>query len=413
MARNVSTGVVRGDASSQAGLARAIRAIEPAWLETQRWFAGKQRRVTQLRLADTVEPPGAEGAVVALVDVVFADGGTELYALPVRVCDAVAVECGAEDPLWPALARLATPGRNVPAVGARELAHDLSNTAVVVGERAVLKLYRRPRPGAHPEAELLAALDGSPFTPRYLGSLEHDGITLLVAQELVHGEPVAWEKLVSRLASGDPCHGLAAEAARVAAAAHRRLADACGTLEGSADDVAAARSLAERRLADAAALVDVAARLVRPVRGALSALDRIEGASLQRIHGDLHIGQLLRTAAGLVIVDWEGNPDLPLEERRRPESPLRDLASLLLSLDHGARAAHRREPGFDWRVWATEARLHALAAYEEATQPVDRALLRALEVDKELTELAYAARFVPEWLYAPEAVFQTLVGGGS
>jgi maltokinase len=409
VARDVTTGLVRGDASLQAALAHAIEAVDLGWLQERRWFAGKHRSVAGVELADAVVPPGALGGVVALVDVAFADGGTEVYVFPVRIRAGVAVECAVDDPLWPALARVAGLTEAESSGGARSLASDLSNTAVVLGERAVLKLYRRPRPGRHPEAELLEALDGSSFTPGFLGALEHEGATLLVAQELVHGEPVAWEGLISRLAAGDRCAGEPAEAARVTAAAHGRLAATCRTRAGSMDDAAAARSLAERRLAEAVALDPVAARLERPARETLSGLDRVEEAPLQRIHGDLHVGQLLRTVDGLVIVDWEGNPDLPLEERSRLESPLRDLASLLLSFDHAARAAHRRNPGFDWRGWATEARVAALRAYEEATQPVDRVLLRALEVDKELAELAYAARFVPEWLYAPEAVFPTVL----
>lgn len=408
MARDATTGVVRGDASSQAVLGRAIEGIGLQWLQEQRWFAGKHRRVAGVALADAVRPPEAGGAVVALVDVAFADGGAEVYALPVRVHAGVAVECAVDDPLWPALARLAGLAEGESSGGTRLLASDLSNTAVVVGERTVLKLYRRPRRGRHPEAELLAALDGSPFTPGFRGALEHEGMTMLVAQELVRGEPVAWEGLISRLAAGERCREEPVEAARVTAAAHRRLAATCGERAGSTGDAVAARSLGERRLAEATALSPAAARLEQPAREALSGLDRVERAALQRIHGDLHAGQLLRTVDGLVIVDWEGNPDLPLEERSRLESPLRDLASLLLSFDHAARAAYRRDPGFDWRGWAAEARVSALVAYEDETQRVDRALLRALEVDKELAELAYAARFVPEWLYAPEAVFPTL-----
>ena len=73
-----------------------------------------------------------------------------------------------------------------------------------------------------------------------------------------------------------------------------------------------------------------------------AALARLEGTRLQRIHGDLHVGQLLRTPTGVVAIDFEGDPTLPIEARRRLASPLQDLASLLLSLDHVAAAAARR-----------------------------------------------------------------------
>jgi maltokinase len=134
---------------------------------------------------------------------------------------------------------------------------------------------------------------------------------------------------------------------------------------------------------------------------------------LQRVHGDLHVGQVLRTDRGLVVIDFEGDPSLPLAERSRERSPLVDLASLVLSLDHAACAAARREPSFDWRAWSLHARAACLSAYEEEAGAVDRELLRALEVAKELRELVYASRWLPEWLYAPRAVLPTLLEGGT
>ncbi|HEY6075880.1 MAG TPA: hypothetical protein VIV36_03505, partial [Gaiella sp.] len=121
---------------------------------------------------------------------------------------------------------------------------------------------------------------------------------------------------------------------------------------------------------------------------------------LQRVHGDLHVGQFLRSGATLVVVDWEGRPSLTLEERRCPRPALQDLASLRLSLAHAARAAHRRSAGFDWRAWSVAARDEALGAYGGA----DRELLHALEVEAELAELEYARQWLPGWLYVPQDV---------
>ena len=320
-------------------------------LADARWFAGKHRTVTALRTAARIEPPGATGAAVELVDVTYEDGGEERYALALRDGS----ECAGDDPLWPALARVA----GVDATAADGLlAHDLSNTVVGLDDRHVLKLYRRPEAGPHPEVELLRALDGSPHAPRLTGSLAVDGSVLVAMQTLVAGEPVGWEALIARLARGDSAPGLSEELARVTAALHRALAERLGT----------------------------------------------NAAGEQRVHGDLHVGQFLRAGDELVVVDWEGEPGLSLAERARPRSPLRDLASLRLSLAHAARAAHRREPAFDWRAWSRTARTSALTAYTEATGPVDGALLQTLEVEKERSELAYAARWLPEWLYVPRDV---------
>ena len=141
--------------------------------------------------------------MVELVDVAYADGGVERYALALRGGE----ECPGDDPLWPALARAAAAddlaterGRAVS--GSRFLALDISNTAVAVGREMVLKLYRRPERGPHPEAELLAALDGSPHAPRLRGSLEHDGATLVVLQSLIDGEQVGWEQLIDATRGG-------------------------------------------------------------------------------------------------------------------------------------------------------------------------------------------------------------------
>ena len=148
----------------------------------------------------------------------------------------------------------------------------------------------------------------------------------------------------------------------------------------------------------------------------LGSLDRLEGTQLQRIHGDLHVGQLLRTPTGVVAIDFEGDPTLPTEARRGLASPLQDVASLLLSLDHVAVAAARRR-GFgaataEAFAWSARARDAVVAGYAVAATPgttSDPSLLRALEVAKEWREAVYAARVLPEWLYAPRLVLEKLL----
>ena len=129
---------------------------------------------------------------------------------------------------------------------------------------------------------------------------------------------MGWEPLIASLAAGDPCASVCRRSSRdVTASLHHTLAERLGTTDDG----------------------------------------------LQRVHGDLHVGQFLRSGETLVVVDWEGRPSLTLEERRRPRPALHDLASLRLSLAHAARAAHRRNPGFDWRAWSVAARDEALGAY--------------------------------------------------
>jgi predicted trehalose synthase len=226
-------------------------------------------------------------------------------------------------------------------------------------------------------------------------------MAVALVEEYIAGVPVGWEGLIARLAAGDDALGDAGDLGRVAAALHRQLAAALGARRGNGEDVGVERA------AIAAAMVEVEPSAAIDER--LAALDRLVGAQLQRVHGDLHVGQVLRTRRGLVVIDFEGDPSLPLAERSRERSPLVDLASLLLSLDHAACAAARREPAFDWRAWSPEARAACLSVYEAGVGAVDRELLRALEVAKELRELVYASRWLPEWLYAPRAVLPTLL----
>jgi len=366
-----------------------------AALTGARWFAGKDREVARLEHVGGITPDGAAGAAIAFLNVVYDDGDHERYTLALRDGH----ECAGDDPLWGALVRSA--GVAAAPVTSRFLAEDLSNTVVSLDDRLVLKLFRRLERGSHPEAELLGSLGGFPQVPALAGVVEHDDITVALVEEYVVGTPVGWEELISRLAAGDEALGDSRDLGRVTAVLHRQLASALGTRSGGEQDVAGERAAATAAMAEVGMSPAIDARL--------AALDRIEGAQLQRVHGDLHVGQMLRSERGIVIIDFEGDPSLPLAERSRERSPLVDLASLLLSLDHAACAAARRETSFDWRTWSLRARAACLSAYEEEVGAVDRELLRALEVAKELRELVYASRWLPEWLYAPRAVLPTLL----
>jgi maltose alpha-D-glucosyltransferase/alpha-amylase len=143
-----------------------------------------------------------------------------------------------------------------------------------------------------------------------------------------------------------------------------------------------------------------------------------------RVHADFHLGQVLVAPDGYRIIDFEGEPTRTLEERRGHTSPLRDVASMLRSIDHAGRSAgHRAEarnggplasPGLDLPAWLVRSRERFLDAYrrtlrrEGAPINVDPALLRAFEIEKECYEFVYAATFLPEWLWAPTEGMQGL-----
>jgi maltose alpha-D-glucosyltransferase/alpha-amylase len=140
-----------------------------------------------------------------------------------------------------------------------------------------------------------------------------------------------------------------------------------------------------------------------------------------RCHGDYHLGQVLVTEGDVVILDFEGEPARPLEERRAKCSPLRDIAGMLRSFSYAALTAvgaatetrpedaRRLAPWAElWETWVSAAFLRAyLAATRGATflppLPDLEVLLRAYVLDKALYELAYELNTRPAWVHIPMA----------
>ncbi|MBF8291081.1 MAG: aminoglycoside phosphotransferase, partial [Chloroflexi bacterium] len=191
-----------------------------------------------------------------------------------------------------------------------------------------------------------------------------------------------------------------------------------------------------RAAVQAVAAVDagLAARIEaasQAVRAALRPLgDRSIPIRLQRIHGDLHVGQVLPGPDDVLLVDFEGDPTRDPRDRRALAPPLRDVAAFLRSIDHVARSGFRRAgalgnqplgsgplgpgPSVALDAWIEAARAAFLEGYAlglgDTAWALDRDLLRAFEVEKELGEFVYAATFLPEWLYAPTGGLGALLG---
>jgi maltokinase len=381
----------------------------PEQLSAARWFGGKSGAVGSVEVEDRLELGGGAALSILLVD------STDRYVWSEGAVAAALLQPGS-DPERGAWQFRCSDVAFAAGAGERPIGLDQSNTSYVVDERLVVKLYRRIWPGVHPEVELgrylteEARLD---CVPAFAGALHWDGHAVALVQEYVPGDDGwAWCAAAARAADVADIARLGAESARL----HAALA-AYGSGPATPADRRGWRAAAEEQLERAIATVpaEVAAELRVYQPRILAELAGIESApgpvALQRLHGDYHVGQVLRTDAGrLVVVDLEGEPTRPVAQRSLPGPALHDVAAMLRSFDHLGRHVERDLwPGHTAEIeeWIARARTAFLAAYG----PVDQALLRALEVEKECYEFTYAAAFLPEWMYAPVGGMRWLMEG--
>ena len=408
--------------------------MTPDELAAARWFRSKHRRIAGVREVER-EPlgPGA----LAVLEVAYADGGA--------VDDYLVPEVDGREPadgsgMWAALVELIAGGASVGSfvgqplgelepgtTGERRLGVEQSNTSVVIGERLMLKLYRLLEPGENPDLEVGAFLTDAGFadTPAVLGALrrvpdDSEPATAAMLQAYVPATGDAWSTMLDALAD-DPEQAtvLAAEIGGLTARMHATLASrpedpAFPARVASVAETAEWRASAEAQLAQAIASVAGAAhdRLVALAPAVRARFADAFGAAtgdeiVTRIHGDYHLGQLLaRADGGFSVIDFEGEPARPLAERRRPTSPLRDVAGMLRSLDYAARTAEATAP-MAALTWLPEARDAFLGAYG-AIGP----LVEAFELEKACYEVRYEASNRPHWLWLPLAAVERLVGAG-
>ena len=315
-----------------------------------------------------------------------------------------------------------------PALRARLLGAEQSNSSVVYDERLILKLFRRLTPGPNPDVEVTEALGrvGFPHVAVPVGVWRRGRTDLAVVQPFLVGATDGWSlaltSLRDLLADGpdDPAQAggdFAAEAGRLGqltAEMHLALAEAFGTEPGDvhawADGVAA--QLAKHG-------VTGGDEVIAAVRAAA------EGGKAIRVHGDFHLGQVLRTDAGWYVLDFEGEPARPVEERMAPASPLKDVTGMLRSFQYaGAVALTERAEGTNidrlaaqTESWEARNRSAYMSGYFgvdgiSLLLPLDaRPLLRALELEKAAYELGYERAYRPHWAEIPRAAIDRLLCG--
>jgi maltokinase len=445
------------------GLARLVE----TWLPQQRWFGGKGRDLA-----------GMEVQAVALLDattiwvatVRYADGDVEQYQVPLvlhpqpmdnleHVLLGTVGEGDGTQWVYDALHdkdvtpawligirdeyvsdrlqfhRVGEPDAIPVDVPSLAMAGEQSNTSLMYGDIAILKVFRKLQPGINPDVEVQGELTklGAVHVPALLGhataTIGGEITSIAMLQEFMTTASDGWElaktsvrdlmaeaDLHAEEAGGD----FAGEAERLGVAVaevHRDLATAFGTDRMSADAWRARTELMRRKLDDALQVVpelgEVADGLSALYAGATS-----DGLDVQRIHGDLHLGQALRTVHRWVLIDFEGEPMADIGTRREMDSPLRDVAGMLRSFDY---AGHHRvieapgsAPQLAYRAdeWARRNRDAFCRGYAEAAGADPRehgAVLRAFEAEKAVYEAVYEARNRPTWVPIPLSSLRTLI----
>ncbi|MFJ8331644.1 maltokinase [Streptomyces sp. NPDC094437] len=413
-----------------------------AWLPRQRWFAGKDRPLTELTLLSMTELfPGCLHVLVEAGDCYQLLLGTRATPSP-RLRHALIgrAEAGAlagltvydalQDPRAARflLERLRHPGSagplrfeadpavRVPAgLAPRVLDAEQSNSSLVYGNAFILKVFRRVQAGVNPDLEVPGALAAQgcgrvPAPVAWLRTTFPLEATLGVLQPFLPDARDGWELALRALASGDAFTDASRELGQAMAEVHVTLASAFPR-GAHADRARTAAAMTERLTAAARAVPSLRPHVpgLRTAFDALAACD--PGPPAQRVHGDLHLGQVLRTGGDWFVIDFEGEPSRPLAERRGVQSPVRDIAGMLRSFDYAAR---QRLP---WRPeWARRCREAFCAGYADRAgwdPRTTHALLRAHETDRAVYEVLYEARHRPDWLPVPMAAIERLaVRGG-
>ena len=489
-------------------------ALLEGYLVRTRWFGGKGRPFQVSRARVVAELQGTQDGpkvTVYLVSVDYADesGGTELYQVPLagydeleerighayvgsmqtaggvrHLYDAVhdrdamalwldgfvaAESTGEADAGGLRFRRLAGGEPIDPDLRPSPMTGEQSNSSVRFDETAMMKIFRKVSPGVNPDIEIHEELTRgkSEFVAELYGWIEAevDGqiLQLAMLQEFLRtatdGFELAMASVRTLLAdleqeandSGGDFAGEAARLGEALAKVHALLRERFpAERRGPQASAELSRAMIER-LGRALRIAPEIEPYAPRLRAAYSAVAALDGLDVQRVHGDLHLGQTLRTSRGWRIVDFEGEPGRPFEERAWPDSPWRDVAGMLRSFDYAPGVVEMSSAGTgrvsddEERVlraerageWSARARSHFVDGYiaalrsvpdlddgnsdnldgleglddetdaiEPDEQPSSRereVLLAAYVADKAVYEVVYEKRNRPGWTGIPLA----------
>jgi maltose alpha-D-glucosyltransferase/alpha-amylase len=427
---------------------RELSRLLVGYVQQRRWFGGKARQLRALDILDAIKVPTTEGAAyVLLLETEYAAGDPEVYVLPVTFAAGAAAEAVLNDHPAAVIARIddgvlfdATSSKAfaralLDALGETASFHgafgtlvarpsaafdslrgrdttlepslskaEHSNSAVIFGDRLLLKIFRRPDAGLNPDVEISAYLTNAGFrqVPALAGSLEYSspaGIrSLAIVTQFVSGAVDGWDYTLDALgryfdrvllfvAENRPCAlpegsllalsetltppdvvkavGTYLESARLLGQRTAELHLALGAgqevdfapepfsphyqrslYQSMRNSVMQSFELLRRQRSRLPAALQQDAQTILAAQNTILNryqklyTSRLEGMRI-RVHGDYHLGQVLATGSDFIILDFEGEPARALSARRLKRSPLNDVAGMLRSFHYAVHTALR------------------------------------------------------------------------
>ena len=265
---------------------------------------------------------------------------------------------------------------------ATPLGADQSNTSLVVDDEWILKVFRKLETGLNPDVELLTAIADCPHVAGVRGHLSRDGQTLAMMQQLIHDGRDGFQlSLDPGLRSEDHL----GEAIRNV---HIALSEAFGTESVPGSQI---RDSLNAHLDEILTQTDALSDFEGNLREIYSRIPD-DAVEIQRIHGDLHLGQTLLSGDRWYLIDFEGEPARPLEQRRLPDHALRDVAGMVRSFGYAHAMGGKADVD------------KLLAGYGITPDPI----LDAYIADKAAYEVVYEANNRPDWVEIPLSAIREL-----